>query len=229
MGGPRNNLTGEVFGRLTVIEVAGKNKHGQYQWLCKCDCGNEVVVVGGRLRCGHTKSCGCYNRKRVSETHKVHGGTGTRLYSIWRGVKKRCLTPTCNDYPHYGGRGITICERWMTYQNFKDDLLESYEDHVKIHGENQTTIERTDNETGYSLGNCCWATRKEQNANTRDHPAQRWFRAVRLSDDCTEESNNQHEFARLYGLNQGHINNVLKGRCKTYKGWTFDYIEKEAQ
>ena len=164
------DLTGQRFGRLTVIERAGKDYIGQAMWRCRCDCGNVTVVAGGNLRTGNTKSCGCYGHELTiggyrSRTHggTCDGGKRTRLYRIWRAMKTRCYNLNAQNYKDYGGRGITICPEWLhDFVAFRDwALSHGYRDDL--------SIDRIDNDKGYSPDNCRWATAKEQRANQRSN------------------------------------------------------------
>ncbi len=150
------DLVGEKFERLVVVEIVGKNKWGQYKWRCLCDCGEEVVVFGGKLRSGDTKSCGCWNIDRITK----HGRSRTRVYRTWQNMIQRCLNPLNKSYADYGGRGITICERWMKFENFLEDMGEQPKG---------LQIDRTDNNKGYCKSNCRWVTRKEQMRNRRNN------------------------------------------------------------
>lgn len=159
------DLTGEVFGRLTCIRDVGRNSYCNVLWLCKCSCGNEVVVRGHNLKTGHTSSCGCLPRELLRERRRTHGlskdedGNTPRLCTIWNGMKKRCLNPNHKFYHCYGGRGITVCDEWRTnHQAFHDwAMANGYREDL--------TIDRIDNDGNYEPGNCRWATHQMQHRN----------------------------------------------------------------
>lgn len=149
------NLTGLRINRLTVMLFSGK-KGRSSMWLCRCDCGNEITVQAGNIRNSGTKSCGCLRKENTT----THGMRKTTEYGSWSHAKSRCTNPTDKAYKNYGGRGITICDRWLeSFENFLEDMgLKPSPKH---------SIDRIDNELGYSKENCRWATAKEQGRNTR--------------------------------------------------------------
>jgi len=142
--------------------------------------------------------------------HKA-GGKSSPTYQTWCEMKRRCQDVNRHDYERYGGRGIKICERWQDFANFLKDMG------VRPPGK---TLDRVDNSKGYEPSNCRWATRKEQIQNRRVPKNQRLFFAINRQD-LMILSNNQHEFARRYNLNQCNITNCLSGRNRTHKGWRF--------
>lgn len=163
------NLTGQKFGRWAVIKLNHVDKNYYRYFLCKCECGKEKIVIGNTLRGGQSKSCGCLTREMASKSNTTHGMSKTRIWGSWQSLKQRCNNPRNKAYPNYGGRGINYEESWEIFENFYEDMGKEYKEHVKKYGENNTFIERNDNNLGYSKSNCSWKTRKEQNNNQRSN------------------------------------------------------------
>ena len=159
------DLTGQKFGRLTVLSRTDNNKHRQVMWLCQCKCGNFIVVRGYRLKDGHTKSCGCLHKEQAIinvSKHHSHKLSNTRLYQTWQNIKKRCLNYKDKNYKNYGGRGIEICNEWLKPESFlKWALNNGYRDNL--------TIDRIDNNKGYTPNNCRWVDNKTQCRNRRSN------------------------------------------------------------
>lgn len=152
--GNKIEMVGKRFGKLTVVAEADKQGR-RLCYLCKCDCGNETVVLGESLRAGKTKSCGCYNDEKAV----THGMRKSKLYEVWRTMKKRCEKPGFPYYERYGGRGIKICEEWQDKSNFFDWAMQNgYEEGLQI--------DRIDNDGDYCPENCRWVTPKVNSRNT---------------------------------------------------------------
>lgn len=164
----RVNLVGRTFGRLKVISDApcrrDKNGDSVRYVNCLCACGAEFVVRNASLRSGKTVSCGCYHHEHVAQTSRKHGhtvgGRPSRTYTTWVSMRDRCNNPQNKQFADYGGRGITVCDRWLTFENFLEDMGE------KPPG---LSIERIDNSLGYCKENCKWETRFNQDRNRRDN------------------------------------------------------------
>lgn len=159
-------MIGLKFNRLKIIE--GPFKHLQpsgqtkKKWKCECDCGVIGIYFEHKMKSGHTKSCGCYS----IETHKVakltHGKTNTSLFNIWVNMRQRCGNANNPAYHQYGGRGITVCERWLeSFENFYEDMGDRPSP--------KHSIDRIDNDGGYELKNCRWAEIDIQSHNRRDN------------------------------------------------------------
>lgn len=156
----RMNITGQKFGRLTVIECVGVNKHNQSRWKCRCDCGNEVIVTGIHLKNGHTVSCGKH------ATYIKHGLRNTRLYKVWLTMKSRCNNPNMRCYKHYGGRGISVCGEWENdFLSFHEWAMENGYDENAPFG--ICTLDRIDVNGNYEPSNCRWVDMKVQRSNQR--------------------------------------------------------------
>jgi hypothetical protein len=162
------DMTGKTFGRLTVIERASENRGRQPMWLCRCVCGEMTTVSGRNLRTHHTQSCGCLRPDVSAAVHTRHGAARqthrTRLYRVWCAMLGRCRNANDPAYLHYGGRGITVCDRWQGEHGFENFLADMGPKPTPKH-----TLDRTDNDRGYGPDNCRWATRIEQNRNRRDN------------------------------------------------------------
>lgn len=154
-----NDLIGKRFGKLTAIELVGINRHRKAIWMCKCDCGSTTKVTRGDLKTGNTKTCGCAH-PFIAHPSK-HGMHGTPIHNTWSGIIERCFNKNSKDYKNYGGRGISVCDRWLFFPNFYEDMGDRPP---------HRSIERVNNNDGHYPANCKWGTATEQARNTRLHP-----------------------------------------------------------
>ena len=152
------DLSGQRYGRLTVVGDTGRrDDSGRVIWRCRCECGNERDAVGRDLTAGRTTSCGCKKSERAKTAATTHGAKGTPEYRSWQSMLTRCTNPKYHRWDRYGGRGITVCDRWQTFENFLADMG------ARPAG---TSLDRFPNPDGnYEPGNCRWATRQQQRSN----------------------------------------------------------------
>lgn len=156
----KDNMIGNKFGRLTVMSEKGRDKHRKILYACKCECGNTTVVHGTRLRTGRVLSCGCYRLEKLREKCVTHGKTKSPEHVAFLNMKARCYNESHMYYHNYGGRGITVCDRWLeSFENFYADMGD------KPFKEAQ--LDRIDNNGNYEPDNCRWITPHENSLNQR--------------------------------------------------------------
>jgi hypothetical protein len=150
----RVDRVGHRYGKLMVLSFAGRNALKKVLWNCVCNCGRNVVAVAGDLVTGNTQSCGCYFKEKVTK----HGGSGKGSYNTWRAMMRRCYKPQDKDYKRYGATGISVCDRWHSYELFAEDMGEPA---------GAQTLDRVDPYGNYTPENCRWADLPTQARNVR--------------------------------------------------------------
>lgn len=156
------DLTGKHFGMLVVLERDQSSKTASPKWICKCQCGNIKSISSQALRTGRTKSCGCQANKGKKGINKTHGMSKTRIYHEWSSMRRRCK-PNSNDSKTYYDRGITVCNEWQT------DFMSFYKWAMASGYNDSLSIDRIDNDLGYSPDNCRWIDirlQQEHKSNT---------------------------------------------------------------
>lgn len=231
------NLVGQRFGRLVVLKegapIPEAGSHRRIAWECQCDCGKTVVRKGRDLRCGYVRSCGCLLRE-VAGQHMLKHGHNRRengrpkpspTYCSWQNMKKRCFDPKNRDFPNYGGRGITVCDRWRnSFEAFLADMGERPEGR---------TLDRIDNDGNYEPGNCRWATNSAQRENQRALPRKQAMgetnKSAKLTDAQVIEMRRLHRsgvcitvLAEKYRIHYQTAHRICSG-----KAWCH-LIEKKA-
>lgn len=160
--GNRLDLIGNQYGRLLVVERKGSDEHRNAIWKCICSCqdANEVMVTTNQLRSGNTKSCGCLSKETARNLLQTHGLRYHPLYQVWRNMLARCNNPKASKYSQYGGRGIKVCDRWLSsIENFIEDVSEGYEKGLEL--------DRINNDGDYEPDNVRWVTHQQNNMNKR--------------------------------------------------------------
>lgn len=197
-GLPKKDITGQRFGRLVAISC-GERVRGRFAWKCQCDCGNTTNVVTAELINGNTKSCGCYATDCKSQRKRTHGRSHSRLYNVYDDIKARCYRPNTNHYHLYGGRGITMCSEWLDdFQSFYDwSMANGYDPNAK---RGECTIDRIDNNKGYSPDNCRWVSGKVQSRNRRTNH----YITFNGETKCIRE------WAEIYGIDNSKLFYRLK-------------------
>ena len=193
------DLSGQRFGRLTVIERAAENLSGKPAWHCRCDCGNHVTVRGNALHTGNTMSCGCLRVDTCKGTKTTHGSSKTRLFYTYNNMKHRCYYKKSKDYENYGGRGICVCDEWLhSFETFKKWALENgYSEGL--------SIDRIDPNGNYCPENCRWTTMQVQGKNKR---------MCYLT--FNGETKTREEWSMVTGISRANIADRL------HKGWSIE-------
>lgn len=192
------NIIGQKFGILTVLsEVVERNKNGHILYIVKCDCGKEKQVLGASLRSGMSRSC-----NKCPLLTGTHGMWKSREFSIWSSLKDRCYNPNNPNYKNYGGRGITVCEKWLkSFENFYSDMGKS----------NDLSVDRIDVNGNYCPENCRWATPTEQARNRTNNV----LFLYRGEEKCASE------WCEIYNMATSTFHNRLK------RGWNIEKILEE--
>jgi hypothetical protein len=192
-------LEGLHFERLFVLHRSSAKGQGRVKFLCKCDCGNLVEILSDQLKSGKTKSCGCLQKERASQSNKTHGLSRTPEYIAWKDMISRCCNENNQYYYNYGGRGIKVCDRWSEVENFIEDmglrLGKNYE------------LDRIENNGNYEPGNCRWTTRIVNMRNKRTN----------LVIEFNGESKTASEWSEVTGI----ACNVIANRISRY-GWSVE-------
>lgn len=202
-GGPIKEMAGKRVGRLVVKSLHSCGGGRCAIWSCICDCGAEPRVSGAHLRSGVVVSCGCWRREKAAATHTTHGasrvGRRTRAYQIWCSMLRRCTSPLAKDYAYYGGRGISVCARWLEFENFISDIGDP---------KPGQSIERIDVNGNYEPANVKWASRVEQANNTRGN----------VLVDLSTGRMTMAQFARHIGIDYDELRRRFKAGDRTFGG-----------
>jgi hypothetical protein len=194
------DLAGKKFEMLTVISRAENTKAGKAARLCECDCGKSPIVVGGNIMSGNSTNCGCVRLKNAEKRLTTHGEFGTRLYAAWANMKRRTTNPNNHNYAYYGGRGISVCADWESYEAFRDwAVVNGYQADLEL--------DRIDNDGNYEPSNCRWVPRKKQANNMRKN------RVITYNG----ETHSLSEWAEITGIKRATLSN----RINTY-GWSVE-------
>lgn len=203
----QKRLEGQRFGKLLVISMAEERHKGRLKWNVVCDCGVIKIVAGTDLRSGHARSCGCEgSRATIGARTFRHGEKRTRFYTIWSEMWNRTMNKKHSGFKDYGARGIKVWDSWGDYMKFRADMKESYDEHVRLHGEADTSIERINNDGNYEPGNVRWATKYEQGRNKRNNV---WLTYKGETMILTD-------WAKKLGFSRGKLTNRLR------RGWSVE-------
>lgn len=156
------DLTGQTFGRLTVVKLSSRKSGKMLMWDCVCECGGNKTVIAPSLKRGNTLSCGCIKKEVLTIRNTKHGFSNTRIYEIWQGMIKRCTNPNSAAYKYYGGRGIKVCDGWLNFIDFYNDTIQGYSDILSLD-------RYPDTNGNYEPNNFRWATEEQQANNKTDN------------------------------------------------------------
>lgn len=195
---PNPDITGQRFGRLLAVAWKQSPKKRGFIWTCKCDCGCEIDVRADGLKSGHCKSCGCLKRDLLV-SRQIHGASNTITYNSWISMISRCNNPDNSNFPNYGGRGIKVCEAWLNFNSFVNDV--GYRPSL------EHTIDRINNSGNYEPGNVRWATHVQQSNNKRTN------RMVNICGDSMTAT----QAARIFGMRPWLVLNRLESGWETEK------------
>lgn len=202
------DISGEKFGKLAAISYSHSDGHGHAIWLVQCDCGKEFLIKQNSLQSGNSKSCGCSRVEFIRRGIQKHGFASfkkeQRFYRIYRKIVARCGDNSQHLFERYGGRGIKCL--WESFEQFRDDMYESYLAHVSKYGEKNTLIDRINNDGNYCKENCKWNTYRDQSRNTSRNRVLT-FRGVSM---CLQD----------WSLRAGINNSTLTGRLN--RGWSVE-------
>lgn len=199
------DLTGQKFGRLTVMELTGKKtKSGNAIWICQCECGNITEADSGSLRVGYKVSCGCFAKDHARSLNISHGGRNERLYLVWMDMRRRCRDEKDENYKNYGGRGIKVCKEWQDYAVFRNwALTHGYDKNAKY---STCTLDRIDVNGNYEPSNCRFVNMKVQCNNKRNN------RVIEFNG----ETMTAVQWARKLGMNDSIVSKRLNA------GWSIE-------
>lgn len=188
------SLVGKKYGRLTVVEKLESPGARNSRYKCVCECGGVKVTASNNFLSGGTKSCGCLHMESARDASikaRKHGKAGTRTYKTWQSMFGRCYSPSNRSFMYYGAKGITVCDRWRSFESFLEDMGERPDG---------MTLDRFDSSKNYEPGNCRWATKTDQ-ANNRSNNVM-----VRYEDKTITLA----QFARAIGLTHSGATNRLR-------------------
>lgn len=199
----RIDMVGKRFGRLVGVRLARISDSGDARWIFQCDCGREHEADGTHVRRGNTKSCGCLNKETYASRATTHGMSHTTEFRCWSSFINRCYNSHNNAFKNYGGRGITVCAEWRnSFEQFYADMGPRPAPHL--------TIERKNNNLGYSKENCVWGTNTDQSRNRRSVvltlDLAREVRMVKVSGE------NISKWARDHGIKPAAAHRAASGR-----------------